>query len=269
MSTRIFTKMEQVYIIDNCYKLSMKDIARYLKCSSTPIRRFYKENCIMVSPEQLRLFRVQKKIGKTSFTKEEDSYIKENYLLIPIKQVAKNINRSFTGVMARLIAMGLSVPKHLSFERKAKGMYKKGMSPVNKGKKQEQYMSAEAIERTKKTRFKKGLSPHNTLPVGSEVERKDKSGRTYTLIKVEGEKKLVLKHIHIWEKHNNKKLRKGYNVVFKDGDTSNFKIENLECISDQELMRRNTIHQYPEDIIKSIKILSKLNKTIKDAESNN
>lgn len=264
-----FTKMEEAFILDNCYKLSMKDIAMHIGCSSTPIKRFYKENSIVVSSEQLRLFKVLKKIGKTSFTKEEDSYIKENYLLITINQVAKNINRSFTGVTARLRSMGLSVPKELAKQRKEKGMYRKGNLPSNKGKNQEQYMSAEAIERTKKTRFKKGQMPHNTLAVGSEVKRVDKSGRIYTLIKVEGERKLILKHIHIWEKHNNKKLPAGYNIVFKDGDTSNFKIENLECISDQELMRRNTIHQYPEDIIKSIKILSKLNKTIKDAESNN
>ena len=268
MSARIFTKTEEAFIVDNCFKLSMKDIARHLECSRTPIRRFYNKNSIVVHPEQLASFKRDKRIGKTSFTKEEDSYIKENYLLIPIEQVAKNINRSFTGVTMRLNAMGLSVPKELAEQRKKKGMYKKGVSPSNKGKKQEEYMSSEAIEKTKKTRFKKGLLPHNTLTVGAEVRRTDKCGRIYTLIKVAGKSKLVFKHIHIWEQHNSKKLPKGFNIVFKDGDTSNFKIENLECISDQELMKRN-INQYPAEIKHSINILHKLKKIIKDAESNN
>ena len=45
--------------------------------------------------------------------------------------------------------------------------YKKGSVPSNKGKKQSEYMSPEAIEKTKKTRFKKGNTPKNFKDVGS------------------------------------------------------------------------------------------------------
>jgi hypothetical protein len=46
-----------------------------------------------------------------------------------------------------------------------KTAFKKGHVPVNKGKKQTEFMTREAIERTKNTRFKKGHLPHNSIGV--------------------------------------------------------------------------------------------------------
>ena len=45
--------------------------------------------------------------------------------------------------------------------------FKKGEPSPNKGKRQCEFMSASAIEKTKPTRFKKGQTPHNHRPVGS------------------------------------------------------------------------------------------------------
>lgn len=104
--------------------------------------------------------------------------------------------------------------------------FPKGHVPVNKGKKQKEYMSKESIERTKATRFQKGQLPHNTKPVG--YERVDKDG--YLYCKVEGKRKLVLKHRYVWEQHNGP-IPKGYNIQFKDRNKHNCDIENLYMIS--------------------------------------
>lgn len=110
--------------------------------------------------------------------------------------------------------------------------FKKGHIPPNKGKKQKEYMSKEAIERTKATRFQKGSIPPNAVPVG--YERIDRDG--YVYIKVEGKKKLVLKHRYVWEQHNGS-IPKGYNIQFKDGNKHNCDIDNLYMISRGEQMR--------------------------------
>jgi hypothetical protein len=123
-------------------------------------------------------------------------------------------------------------------------------------------MKPEAIERTKKTRFQKGSTPPNSLPVGAEVLRIDKNKRNYYMIKVANEPKLKHKHIYLWETANGK-LPKGYNVVYKDGNTLNCVIENLECISDAELMERNSFrNNYPPEIQQLIHLKGVLNKQI-------
>ncbi|QIK58792.1 HNH endonuclease [Dysgonomonas sp. HDW5A] len=104
--------------------------------------------------------------------------------------------------------------------------FPKGHVPMNKGKKQKEFMTQEAIDKTKATRFKKGQLPHNTKPIG--YERIDKDG--YLYYKVEGKRKLVLKHRHVWEQHNGS-IPKGYNIQFKDGNKHNCDIENLYMIS--------------------------------------
>lgn len=133
----------------------------------------------------------------------------------------------------------------------------KGQTPPNKGQK----MSNEVYEKIKPTMFKKGQRPANWKPDGS--ERIDVDG--YTYLKANG--KYVLKHKHIWECVNGP-LPKGHAVVFKDRNKLNFNIENLECITRQELMLKNTIHNYPGEIVSAIKLLKNLKKKINAKEQN-
>jgi hypothetical protein len=91
------------------------------------------------------------------------------------------------------------------------------------------------------TQFKKGRKPHNYKPEGS--IRVDKDG--FTLIKVNG--KYVLYHRYLWIQENGK-VPEGYVVAFKDGDKSNITLDNLELITKQENMLRNTVHRLPEEI---------------------
>jgi hypothetical protein len=212
---------------------------------------------------------------KHVWSKKEISYLMENYPTVDGKFIANELGLTYAQVAYQ--ARKLNIKKDISFLREsAKRLeltslntrFKKGQVSFNKGLKQTDYMSAEAIKKTAATRFIKGVIPHNSLPVGTEVVRLDKrSGKNYTLIKLEGSKKLIYKHLHLYESYHKIKLQKGYNVVFKDGNNSNFNIDNLECISNEELMHRNTIRRYPIEVVSEMIKIGKLKRIIKKIEN--
>ena len=115
-------------------------------------------------------------------------------------------------------------------------LYKKGCIPWNKGKK--------GYTRGNRTSFKKGHRPKNWRPVGS--ERVDKDG--YTLIKIAEPKKWALKHRVIWEEHYKNKVPKRSVIIFADGDRSNLSIENLICVSRNELRVLNKCGLIKNDV---------------------
>jgi hypothetical protein len=111
----------------------------------------------------------------------------------------------------------------------------------NKGKKQADYMSAEAIANTAKTRFKRGQDPHNTQPIG--YERITKDG--YVEVKVrhlkDGDgknKNFELKQRLIWEQKNGP-IPDGGIIEFLDGDKLNFEDSNLVLRTRKENLLRN------------------------------
>ncbi len=147
-----------------------------------------------------------------------------------------------------------------------KFLIKKGNVPQNKGKKQAEYMSAEAIERTKHTRFQKGHLPKKTRHDNAISERRDKSGRIYKYIRIELAKWIPY-HRYIWEQVNGE-IPKGYNVQFKDGNSLNCVIDNLYLISQaDQLKKENSLHaRYPEEIRKLIQLKGALNRQINKVE---
>lgn len=62
-------------------------------------------------------------------------------------------------------------------------------------------------------------------------------GRMIKHIKIDG--KFRHYHRYLWEQAYGK-VPKGYNIVFKDGNTLNCVLENLECITDREIQLRNS-----------------------------
>ena len=138
--------------------------------------------------------------------------------------------------------------------------FPKGHTPHNKGRKQNEYMSKEAIKKTASTRFYKGHKPHNTKHDGALSVRKDSTGIAYIYIRI-SKGKWELLHRKIYEQHHGP-IPKGYNVVFKDGNQANVDINNLELVSNQELMKRNSYHRYPEELAKLIQASGALQRQI-------
>jgi hypothetical protein len=134
--------------------------------------------------------------------------------------------------------------------------FKPGHVPYNKGKQ----MPAELYEKAKPTMFPKGHKPHNTTTVGDIRVRKDARGVPYYFIKIAD---CDWRHLHrvVWESvHGN--IPKGSRIHFKDRNTMNCTIENLELLSGETAMLRNQIHRYPDEIKELIRLNAKLKRKI-------
>lgn len=138
------------------------------------------------------------------------------------------------------------------FQGGVKTQFKKGSTPYNKGRK----LSAEVYSKAAPTMFKKGTRPHNWKPDGTIEPRKDSKNRTYLWIKIK-DSHWVMYHRYIWTQHNGE-IPPSQVLVFKDGNTSNCDLDNLELITKLENMSRNTIQRYPQELQNLMKIKSKL-----------
>ncbi len=203
-------------------------------------------------------------------TPEELDYIKEKYTNTQSSALAKELGISIYTLYN--IAFNHKIKKDPELVRQIarekmldpnhpgrKNWIAKGNTPPNKGKKQHEYMTPEAIERTKPTRFKKGHTPANHKPIGHERINKD----GYVWVKIKETGTFRQKHRVIWEKHHGK-IPAGYNVQFKDGDKLNFDIENLYLISRSDQMKfENSMYvRYPQEIQLAIQITGALNRQI-------
>lgn len=215
---------------------------------------------------------------RRSWTKNEINILKKMFANNYTIDVCDKLNRSYSSINGMAHTLGLkksSAFMKMELKRQAdrikiigvKTRFKKGREPDNKGRKQVEYMSNEGIEKSAKMRFKKGNLPHNAKSVGDEVTRTYKGGKQYLMLKVAGKRNLVYKHTHIWESKIGK-VPPGFNVIFKDGNTLNCNIENLECISNAELLQRNTINRFPHELKSLIRLANKLKRNINVKEQN-
>ena len=169
------------------------------------------------------------------FIPEIEKFIKENAVLLPNKDLAELVNKTFSTKLTTEQVKNFKHRKHISSG--LTGHFKKGHIPQNKGKK----MSAEIYKKVASTMFKKGHTPHNHRPIGSERTGKD----GYLQVKIAEPKKWVGKQIAVWEAHNGK-VPKGHTVIFLDKNIRNFDISNLACVSREELLRLNQNHRLSE-----------------------
>lgn len=225
------------YIRENYLVKPAKQIARDLSVSSTMVTRFMHKDGLHVSKEILRKFRSEALKGRTTFTEADDQYVTKHYLDMPIKRIADNIGRSYTGVMGALKRLGLELPEEVRDRNSLVGRFTKGQNPHNAGK--------TGIRVSVKSEFKKGHVPTNTRHDGAitiRTERCVKTGKQtkYKYIRLAMSKWEPL-HRHMWRKYNGE-IPKRHVIAFIDGDTMNCDITNLECISMAENARRNQNH---------------------------
>lgn len=246
----VLTDANKKFIRDNRLTMSSRQLAAKMGCSKTPIQKYMRDNGLTPPKDVIEGFRRKAMTGRTTFTKAEDQFIKANYLTMPEKTMATSIGRSGCGIRGRMRQMRLVVPKEIIERRKKESQYAKGRVPENKGKNQSEFMSPEAIERTKATRFKKGSLPHNY----GNGEHLTKDG--YIMLSI-GEQQKRLKHIHEWEKVNGP-LPESHCLICLDGVRTNTDPNNWKLISRSENMLRNSIHNYPTEIIPSMVLSSKI-----------
>lgn len=194
------------------------------------------------------------------FTPEEDQFIKDNYLTTPASRLSKMLNRSKVSVPQRMKLLGLIVPEETIARFKADSFIKKGSEPFNKGKSMSEWMPPESIQNCKKTQFRKGQLPKNTRSDFEISKRIDKCGKPYLFIRV-GLANWIPLQRYVWERSNGA-IPEAHNIIFKDGNSLNCNIENLDMVSNAGLMLRNSAHRFGPDIFKVIQLRGALNRQI-------
>lgn len=185
------------------------------------------------------------------------------------KSIGQIIGRSEAAVYARAAILGLkksdeymSGPDACRLRRGDNvGIafrFKQGHAPANKGLRRPGWSSGRMAE----TQFRKGNKPHTWKPIGS--TRISKDGYLQRKVSDTGytPEDWVGVHILMWREVHGP-VPQGFAVVFKDGDKSHLDVTNFELISRKELMRRNSIHRYPAELVDVIRLGASLKRQIR------
>lgn len=199
------------------------------------------------------------RINRLVWTNDMDAVMREHYPCKQTSDVADMLRLTPKQVLCRAKRLGLHKNPDVIAGIRENGMFLKGHVPFNKGMKQQEFMTAEQIEKTKATRFVKGQVPVNIKEIG--YERISVDG----YVEVKTEKGFVLKHRMIWVEHNGP-IPKGHIVRFKNGNKLDIRIENLELVTCVQNMKDNTIHNYPPEIKTAMRRISKLKRMVKKYE---
>lgn len=188
------------------------------------------------------------------YSEEEDKFLIDNVKGISLKELRDQFNKKFGYNLSESAISNRKNKLGLSSGIKG-GQFQKGFVPFNKGKKQKDYMSEEAINKTKNTRFKKGNIPHNHRPVGS--ERTTLEG--YIEVKVAEPNKWKTKAVVIYEEKYGK-IPKGHKVIYLDGNRQNLDVSNLKVISSAEelIMNSNNLRYDNKELTESGCLVAKI-----------
>lgn len=190
-------------------------------------------------------YRIAKDLGRT----ERQIYAKARLLGL------KKSNEFMASPFAGRIRPGANVGGSSRFP--------KGHVPHNKGK------NWSAGGASLKTRFKPGNKPKTWVPVGTETVDVD----GYLKRKVSddyerGESRRGWKYVHrlLWEEHHGE-IPDGCAVVFRNGNQTDIRIENLELIHRAELARRNGVARFPAELRALIRTRAVLTRRINQREA--
>lgn len=140
------------------------------------------------------------------------------------------------------------------------GRFRSGLTPWNKG------THWKAGGKSPLTRFKKGNRPHTWRSIGT--ERVNHDGVRQRKVSDTGYPPRDWKAVHalLWEAENGP-IPAGHVVVFRDGNQERIALENLELVTRQELMRRNSYHtRYPKEVGLAIQLRGVLMRQINQRE---
>ncbi len=144
-------------------------------------------------------------------------------------------------------------------ERGLKSRFKPGQIAHNKGKK----MSPETYAKLSANMFKKGIVPHNTKYDGCITVRVDtKAQIPYQYIRL-SKGKWEQYHRVVWEQAHGT-IPAGFIIRFKDGDTMNASLDNLElvCRSQHAVDNRWKVNKLPAELQETFRLRTEIKKLI-------
>jgi hypothetical protein len=217
------------FLRNNVQKMSNQELGQALGIDYTKIVAALKRYKIKRTKEATYQIRIR---TKAIWSPEQLNFVRQNYSRMTTSQMAEALGKTKSAVKNRINILGLSLPENLREARKKAHSFKKGNTAWNKGMKGLQ-IGGQA------TQFKKGHIPHNARTDGEIVLRFHKrENRLLKMLKVAGKRCLVWLHRYVWEQANGP-IPKGYLIVFKDGNTLNCELANLELMSMADNASRN------------------------------
>lgn len=151
------------------------------------------------------------------WTKSQLDYLYNDTKGLTAREIQEHLNKTYNLNLTLHQIRGKLERCNIKPRGNQKGV-KLGTPSKLKGRKKE-YVS----EKQKATMFKKGCYL-NGLPVGAERTNKD----GYTYIKVAHPSTWKLKAKVIWERHHQKEVPEGYQIVYLDRNRQNLDINNLD-----------------------------------------
>lgn len=203
------------------------------------------------------------------FTQDEEDVLRARYPHENTADIARDIGRTVTSVYRKANDMGLfKTPEFMASKLAGRldgvvgeaSRFKPGHKTWNSGMK-----GWTAGGRSAETRFKKGNKPHTWNPIGH--ERTSKEGYIQRKLTDTGVTRRDYVNVHwiVWREAG-RDIPPGHVLVFRDGNKTNFALDNLELITRQELMRRNTVHNYGKEIAQLVQLRGTITRQINKRE---
>ncbi len=206
------------------------------------------------------------------WTRLDDETLRREYPHTPTVDLAAQLNRSLTATYGRARMLGLT--KSESYLRDHGGQirpgerrgiatqYAKGQTPANKGLRRPGWSPGRMSETQFRRGERSGVAAKLWKPIGTERMSKDGylERKTNNDLPLQARWRAV--HLLLWEAANGP-LPKGHAIAFRNGNKRDVRLDNLECITRRDLMRRNTIHNLPEPVARTAQLLGALNRQIR------
>lgn len=204
--------------------------------------------------------------------------LREQYPHMQTKVIAAMLDRSLSTVYQTAARLGLAkAPEYLSTPAAGRlrpgdrrGMafrFLPGMVPANKGLRRPGWAPGRMRETQFKPGERRGVAVRLYKPIGTLRVTKD----GYLSRKVNDgmplQRRWRLEHLIVWEAANGP-VPKGHAVSFINGDRKDVRLENLRLVTRASLMRRNTIHNYPQPIPKLVQLRGAVQRQINRRQGN-
>jgi hypothetical protein len=207
--------------------------------------------------------------GRRIWTPAEDAVMRARYPHETTAAVALALNRTAYAINARADTLGLhksaaylTSPAAYRLRRGdhvgAAFRFTKGQAPANKGLRRPGWGPG----RMKQTQFKAGHGGTNTMPIGSTRLCDGYIYRKISAIPGVWTRNWKLDHFLVWETAHGP-VPSGHALAFKNGDQTDVRLANLECITRRELMARNSVHTLPKPLAETIQLLGAITRQIR------
>lgn len=260
MRKGVWTDQEKQVLIDNYKKRSYTEIAELLGKTVEQVKNAASRYKITAS---------------RAWPEHEIKLLRDLYPDTPTQQIADQLGKSLTPIYRMANQLGLKksdafnasdasgrMTKENRIRRGLDHRFPKGHVPANKGLRRPGWHRG----RMKETQFKQGERRGRAKvlykPIGTERLTKDGYIQRKVNDDLPFQRRWQLVQRIVWEEHHGP-IPPRHLIAFIDGNKLNFSIENLELVSCEEWMRRNTLHNYPEPVKSMIHTVAGFKRRIK------